>query len=91
MGITLNIFENIFSAIGGAYPVAKVIYAAIGSVLSAMLIYKTAYKIIGFFFTRKFHQLSVFYKRGKLLPAIAVQEPLSFDFLLHLLFLFCAP
>lgn len=54
MGITLNIFENIFSAIGGAYPVAKVIYAAIGSVLSAMLIYKTAYKIIGFFFTRKF-------------------------------------
>lgn len=32
----------------------KTLYAVIGAVLSAMLIYKTAYKIIGLFFTRKF-------------------------------------
>ena len=32
----------------------KTVYAVIGAVLSAMLIYKTAYKIIGLFFTRKF-------------------------------------
>ncbi len=45
---------DIFELIGGAYPTAKVIYAVIGTVLSTMLAYKTAYKIIGLFFTRRF-------------------------------------
>lgn len=41
-------------ALGTAYPMLKLISATIGSIFSAMLIYKTAYWIIGFFFTRKF-------------------------------------
>ncbi len=54
MDFIINLFDNIISSIGGAYPTAKVIYAAIGSVLGVMLAYKTAYKILGLFFTRKF-------------------------------------
>ena len=45
---------NAADKIGGWYPELKAVYAVIGSVISAMLIYKTAYKIIGLFFTRKF-------------------------------------
>lgn len=52
-------FNTILSALNMAeiaswYGGLKTVYAAIGAVLSAMLIYKTAYKIIGLFFTRKF-------------------------------------
>ena len=45
---------NIISFIGDNYLSWKTVYYAISSVLSAMLAYKTLYKIIGFFFTRKF-------------------------------------
>lgn len=52
-------FNTILSALNMAeiaswYGGLKTLYAVIGAVLSAMLIYKTAYKIIGLFFTRKF-------------------------------------
>ena len=52
-------FNIILSALNMAevaswYGGLKTVYAVIGAVLSAMLIYKTAYKIIGLFFTRKF-------------------------------------
>ena len=52
-------FNTILSALNMAeiaswYGGLKTVYAVIGAVLSAMLIYKTAYKIIGLFFTRKF-------------------------------------
>ena len=45
---------NIINDIGSIYPIFKNINSVIGSVLSAMLIYKTVYFIIGIFFTRKF-------------------------------------
>ena len=48
---------NAADKIGGWYPELKTVYAVIGSVISAMLIYKTAYKIIGLFFTRKLYHL----------------------------------
>ena len=45
---------NIINDIGSSYSVLKNINSVIGSVLSAMLIYKTVYFLIGIFFTRKF-------------------------------------
>ncbi len=85
--MNLNIFETVISAIGSAYPTAKVIYGVIGSVLSAMLIYKTAYKILGLFFTRKFkpaqnkHKYAILIAArneqsviGNLLDSIAMQD-----------------
>ena len=45
---------SVLTTVGGWYPVLKVIYAAIGTVFSVMLAYKTVYRIIGLFFTRKF-------------------------------------
>lgn len=50
----MNIFDTVISAIGGAYPTAKVIYAVIGTVLTYLTFHKTIYKILGLFFTRKF-------------------------------------
>ena len=50
-GVALAAF---LEALSTAYPAIKAITAALGSVFSAMLIYKTAYWILGFFFTRKF-------------------------------------
>lgn len=50
----MNIFDTVISAIGNAYPVAKVIYAVIGTVLTYLTFHKTIYRILGFFFTRKF-------------------------------------
>ena len=47
-------FMNIINDIGNVYPIFKNINSVIGSVLSAMLIYKTIYFLIGIFFTRKF-------------------------------------
>ena len=54
MIFNLSCAVNAAQTIGGWYPSLKVIYAAIGSVLSAMVIYRVVYNIIGFFFTRKF-------------------------------------
>ena len=45
---------GVLTTVGGWYPVLKVIYAVIGTVFSVMLAYKTVYRIIGLFFTRKF-------------------------------------
>ena len=45
---------NIINDIGSSYTVFKNINSVIGSILSAMLIYKTVYFLIGVFFTRKF-------------------------------------
>ena len=47
-------FINVINDIGSIYPTLKNINSVIGSVLSAMLIYKTVYFLIGVFFTRKF-------------------------------------
>ena len=47
-------FLNIFEIIGNHYKAWKDVYDVIGSILGIMLMYKTAYYIIGFFFTRKF-------------------------------------
>jgi len=45
---------NIINNIGNVYPIFKNINSVIGTVLSAMAIYKTVYFLIGIFFTRKF-------------------------------------
>lgn len=47
-------FLNIINDIGSIYPTFRNINSVIGSVLSAMVIYKTIYFLIGIFFTRKF-------------------------------------
>ena len=47
-------FLNIINDIGSIYPTFRNINSVIGSVLSAMVIYKTLYFLIGIFFTRKF-------------------------------------
>ncbi len=47
-------FMNIINDIGSVYPIFKNINSVIGTVLSAMAIYKTVYFLIGIFFTRKF-------------------------------------
>ncbi len=46
--------KDIITAIGNSYLQSKEIYNVIGTVLSVMLAYKTAYIFIGLFFTRKF-------------------------------------
>ena len=65
----LNIFNDIVGAIGSAYPTAKVIYAAIGAVLSYMLFYKKIYTVIGLFFTRKFKPAKNFHKYAVVIAA----------------------
>lgn len=45
---------NIAATVGGWYPALNSVYAAIGAVLSALVVYKIAFKIIGLLFTRKF-------------------------------------
>lgn len=47
-------FMNIINEIGSSYSIFKNINSVIGSALSAMIIYKTVYFLIGIFFTRKF-------------------------------------
>ena len=54
MIFNLSCAVNAAQTIGSWYPSLKAVYAAIGAVLSAMVLYKVAYKIIGLFFTRKF-------------------------------------
>lgn len=63
--ITLNILESI----GNAYPTAKVVYGVIGTVLSFMLAYKTVYRIVGLFFTRKFKPAKTNHKYAILIAA----------------------
>ena len=46
--------DNIMEALAKTYTFLKPINSVIGSILSALVLYKTAYYVIGFFFTRKF-------------------------------------
>lgn len=50
----MGFISNIITSIGDAYPVANAIYAVIGTVLTCLVFHRTIYRIIGFFFTRKF-------------------------------------
>lgn len=50
----MEFLNNVITSIGNSYESSHAVYNTIGSVLSAMLSYKTIYWIIGFFFTRKF-------------------------------------
>lgn len=50
----MDFISNIITAIGNAYPAANVVYAVIGTVLAWLAFHKTIYRILGFFFTRKF-------------------------------------
>lgn len=52
--MTLNVFDTVISSIGDAYPTAKIIYGIIGAILGYMVIHKTFYKVLGFFYTRRF-------------------------------------
>lgn len=52
--MTLNVFDTVVSALGGAYPMAKYIYGIIGAILGYMVFHKKIYRVLGFFFTRKF-------------------------------------
>lgn len=60
---------DIIGSIGSAYPYAKLIYGIIGSVFSAMLAYKTFWKILGFFATRKFAPAKNNHKYGIVIAA----------------------
>ncbi|MFQ8953269.1 MAG: hypothetical protein ACLR56_09855 [Oscillospiraceae bacterium] len=48
MIFNLSCAVNAAQTIGSWYPSLKAVYAAIGAVLSAMVIYRVAYKIIAF-------------------------------------------
>ena len=61
--------EAIMEFLGKVYLFLKPINNVIGSVLSAMLLYKTAYYIIGFFFTRKFKEATKKHKYGIVIAA----------------------
>ncbi|MGN0451163.1 MAG: glycosyltransferase family 2 protein [Acutalibacteraceae bacterium] len=45
---------SVTETVGGWYPFLRVIYGVIGTVFTVMLAYKTVYRILGLFFTRKF-------------------------------------
>lgn len=49
MIFNLSCAVNAAQTIGSWYPSLKAVYAAIGAVLSAMVLYRVAYKIIGLF------------------------------------------
>ena len=79
--------SSIVTTAGNLYPALNTIYGAIGAVFSVMLAYKTVYKIIGLFFTRKFSPAENLHKYaiviaarneekviGNLLESIAKQD-----------------
>jgi len=45
---------DIVNGIGKIYPIFKNVNSVVGSVLSALMVYKTIYFLVGIFFTRKF-------------------------------------
>lgn len=61
--------KELITFIGNSYNESRIVYNTIGSVLSAMLAYKTAYWIIGFFFTRKFKPAKNFHKYAIMIAA----------------------
>lgn len=52
--MNLNVFDTVISTIGNAYPAAKVVYGIIGAILGYMVFHKKIYRVLGFFFTRRF-------------------------------------
>ena len=64
-----SFFDNLIKIIGNSYPFLKNINNVIGTVLSSMLLYKTAYLIIGLFFTRKFKPALKKHKYGIVIAA----------------------
>lgn len=63
------LFADIISGIGSAYPYARLISGIIGSIFSVMLAYKTLWRILGFFFTRKFAPAKNKHKYGIVIAA----------------------
>lgn len=61
--------KEIITFVGNSYPNAKEIYNSIGAIFSIMLAYKTAYIIIGIFFTRKFKPAKKKHKYAILIAA----------------------
>ncbi len=45
---------NVIDSLGSSYPIAQIIYAAIGVIFSALVFHRSIYSLIGLFFTRKF-------------------------------------
>jgi len=62
-------FDNLIRLIGSIYPIIRPINSFIGKLLSALVIYKTAYFIIGLFFTRKFKPAKKQHKYGIVISA----------------------
>ena len=60
---------NIIDSIGLSYPVAKVIYTFLGTLMAILVFHKPFYYVIGFFFTRKFKPAKKKHKYGILIAA----------------------
>ncbi len=67
--MVLNVLDTVFNAIGGAYPQAKVIYGIIGAILGYMAFHKKIYRVLGFFFTRKFKPAKNMHKYAVVIAA----------------------
>ena len=67
--MVLNDLDTVFDAIGGAYPQAKVIYGIIGAILSYLVFHKKIYRVLGFFFTRKFSPAKQMHKYAVVIAA----------------------
>ncbi len=65
----MNIFDTIVSALGDAYPTAKYIYGIIGAILGYMVFHKKIYRVLGFFFTRKFKPAKMNHKYAIVIAA----------------------
>ena len=64
-----NFFDTLLRAIGSLYPVSKNFYNILGTILSAVVIHRTFYFVIGMFFTRKFKQAKKKHKYGIVIAA----------------------
>lgn len=67
--MNLNVFDTVVSALGNAYPTAKVIYGIIGAILGYMVFHKKIYRVLGFFFTRKFKEAKMKHKYAIVIAA----------------------
>lgn len=65
----MDFISKIITAIGDSYPAANAIYAVIGTVLAWLAFHKTIYRIIGFFFTRKFKPAKNMHRYGIVIAA----------------------
>ena len=62
-------FDKLIRIIGSLYPIIRPINTFIGKLLPALVMYKTAYFIIGLFFTRKFTPAKKLHKYGIVISA----------------------